>query len=90
MDTLDPKKLLEKLAFVLASLKCAAKLNVAFGCVLKNVEDGCCRYFCAHENNTTLETCKFVATSEGLTKVKFLLSNSDVIESCTRERANTK
>ena len=72
------------------SLKCAAKLNVAFGFVLKNVEDCSCRYYYAHENNTLMEKSKLVATTEDLTKINNLLSNTDVIESCTRERANTK
>ena len=43
MDTLDPKSLLEKLDNMFDSLKSAAKLNVAFGFVLKNVDDWTCR-----------------------------------------------
>ena len=44
IDTLDPKNLIEKLDVVFDSLKCAAKLNVAFNFVLRNVEDKSCRY----------------------------------------------
>ena len=40
MRLLDPKYLLKKLDFVFDSLKFGAKLNVEFGFVLKNVEDG--------------------------------------------------
>ena len=72
------------------SLKCAAELNIAFGFVLKNVEDGSCRYYYKHENFTFLERYKLVATTEDLTKVKNLINNIDVIESCTKERGNTK
>ena len=43
MDTLDPKYLLEKLDVVSDRLKCAAELNLAFGLLLKNVEEGFCR-----------------------------------------------
>ena len=43
MDTLDPKCLEEKLVVVFDSRKCAAKLNVAIGFVLKNVKDASCR-----------------------------------------------
>ena len=43
MDTLDPKHLLAKLDAVFDGLKCAAKLNVAFGFVLGKVEEGSCR-----------------------------------------------
>ena len=88
--TVDPKYLLEKLDIVFDSLKCAAMLNVAFGFVLQNVEDGSCRYYYAHEINTLLERCKLVATTEDLTEVKNLLSNTGITESCKRERANTK
>ena len=46
---LDPKCLLEKLNVVFNSLKGAVKVTLAFGFVLKNVEDGSCRYCYAHE-----------------------------------------
>ena len=39
MGTLVWKVLLENLDVVFDNLKCRAKLNTAFGCVLKNVED---------------------------------------------------
>ena len=90
IDTLDPKYLLGKLDVVFDSLKCAAELNVAFGFVPKNLGDGSCRYYYAHEKNTILERSNFLATTEDLTKIKYLLSNNDVLESCKRERANTK
>ena len=44
----------EKLDCVLDKLKCVAKLNLAFGFILKNIEDRKFRYFYAHENNTLL------------------------------------
>ena len=90
MDTLDPKVSLQKLDIKFDSLKCAAKLNVAFGFVLKSVEDRNCRYYHAPENKTLLGRFELVATTEDLTKVKNLLSHTDVRELCTRERANTK
>ena len=89
LDTLDPKSQLEKLDVVLDSVKCAAKLNVAFGFVLKNVEDGSCRNYQAYENITLLERSKLVATTVDLTKIKNVPSNNDVIGSYRRERANT-
>ena len=45
LHSLDSKYLLQKRDVVLDSLNCAAKLNVAFGFVLKDVEDGSCRYY---------------------------------------------
>ena len=88
MDILDPNYLTEKLD-MFHSLKCAAKLNVALGFLPKDVEDRSCRWYCAHENNTLLERSKLVGTAEDLTKIKNLLSNTNFIESCTRQRANT-
>ena len=52
LDTLDPNCLLEKLDAVFSSPECAANPNVAFGFVLKNVEDASCRYSDANENTT--------------------------------------
>ena len=44
MDTPNPEFSLEKLDVFFDSLKFAAKLSVAFGIVLRNIEDGSCRY----------------------------------------------
>ena len=55
MSTFDNSLINEKLNSVFNGLKCAAKVNLAFGFVLKNVENGSCRYFYAHENNTLME-----------------------------------
>ena len=58
MNILHAHTLSQKLDTVFDKLKCAAKLNVAFGFVLKNVDDGTCRYFYAHEKNTLMERSK--------------------------------
>ena len=80
----------EKLDRVLDKLKHVAKLNLAVGFILKNTEDGKFRYFYAHENNTLLEQSKFVSNKDEMAKLKKILKKTDVIESCTKERANTK
>ena len=90
MDTLNPKYLLEKLDVVFDFVKRVATLNVALGFVLKNVEDGSFWCHFAHEKNTPLERYKLVSTAQDLTKSRNLTSNTDVIKSCTKERANTK
>ena len=82
--------MLEQLNAVFVSLKCAAKLAVAFGFVLENIENEGSRYYYAHEIITLLERSKLVATTEDLAKLKNLLSSTDVIEWCTREQAITK
>ena len=80
-DTLD---------YVFKELKCAAKVNIAFGFVLKNIEDRMCRYFYAHENNTIMEKSKLVCTPVDIVNLKEKLQKMDNIDLCTRERANTK
>ena len=58
--------------------------------MLNNVEDASCKYYYAHERNALLERSNCVGTTEDLTKIKNLLINTDVIESCKRERAKMK
>ena len=48
------------------------------------------RYFYAHENNTLLEQSKLVSNKNDMAKLKEILKKTDVIESCTKERSNTK
>ena len=72
------------------NLKCAAKVNLAFGFILKNVEDGGFRYFYAHEDNTLLDRSKLVCTFDDLVKLKDVFNKTDVIESCSRERMKRK
>ena len=75
---------------VLDKLNCVAKLNLALGFILKNIEDGKFRYFYAQENNTPLEQSKLVSNKDDMAKLKEILKKTDVIESCTKERSNTK
>ena len=45
MSTFDNSLIFKKLDLVFNGLKCAAKVNLAFGFALKNFEDGSCRFF---------------------------------------------
>ena len=89
VETLNETIVNEKLDHFFKKLKFAAKLNLAFGFILKNLEDGGFRYICAHENNTLLDRSKLVWTHDNLAKLKDFLNKTDVIESCSRERMNT-
>ena len=80
----------EKLDRVLDKLKCVAKLNLALGFILKNIEDGKFSYFHAHENNTLLEQSKLESNKDDMVELKKILKKTDVIESCTKEGSNTK
>ena len=80
----------KKLDHFFNKLKCAAKLNLAFGFISKNIEDGGFRYCYAHENNTLLHRSKLVCTRDDLAELKNFLNKTDVIESCSRKGMNTK
>ena len=90
VNNLTAQVIEEKLDHVLDELKCAAKLNLALGFILKNIEDGKFRYFYAHENNTLLEQSKLVSNKDDMAKLKEILKKTDMIDSCTKERFNTK
>ena len=90
VETLNTKIVNDKLDKFFNNLKCAAKANLAFGFIFKNLEDGRYRYFYAHENKTLLDRSQLVCTKDDLTKLKNIVNQTDVIESCTRERMNTK
>ena len=70
MSSFDVSLLNDKLDYVFKELKCAAKINLAFGFVLKNIEVGMCRHFYAHENNTIMERAKLVCTQADMTDLK--------------------
>ena len=80
----------EKLDHFFKKLKCAAKVNLAFGFILKNMEDEGFRYFYAHKNNALMDRSQVVCTHDDLANLKDFLNKSDVIETCSRERINTK
>ena len=90
VNNLTAQVIEEKLDRVLDKLKCVAKLNLALGFILKNIEDGKFRYSYAHENNTLLEQSKLVSKKDDMAKLKEILKKMDVIESCTKEKSNTK
>ena len=90
VNNLTAQVIEEKMDHVLDKLKCVVKLNLALGFILKNIKDGKFRYFYAHENNTLLEQSKLVSNKDDMAKLKEILKKTDVIESCTKERTNTK
>ena len=90
VNNLTAQVIEEKLDRVLDKLKFVAKLNLALSLILKNIEDGKFRYFYAHENNTLLEQSKLVSNKDDMAKLKEILKKTDVIDSCTNERSNTK
>ena len=69
MSTSDNSLINKKLDLVFKGLKCAAKVNLAFGFVLENVEEGSCIYSYAHENNTLMERSELVCTPDDITDI---------------------
>ena len=84
VETLHETIVKEKIDPFFNSLKCAAKVSLVFSFVLKNIEDGGCRYFYASENNTLLDRSKHVCTHDDIAKLKVFLKKTDIIESCSR------
>ena len=80
----------EKLDHYFNNLRCAAKTNLVFGHILKKKVDEGFRYLYAHESNTLRDRFKIVCTRDNLAKLKNIFNQTDVIESCSRERMNTK
>ena len=90
VETLNNKIVNDKLDHFFNNLKYAAKLNLAFGFILKNIKDGGFRYFYAHENSTLPDRSKLVCTLDDLANLKEFLNKTELIVSCSRERMNTK
>ena len=80
----------DKLDYIFTEKKCAAKVNFAFGLVLKNIEHGMSRYFHAHENKTIMERPKLVCTQADMTNVKDRMRKMDIVGFYTRQRTNRK
>ena len=89
MKNINAELVEETLDLFFNNLKCAAKVNEAFGSFVGKVEDCGIRYFYAHENNTLLDRSKFVCTKDDLAKLKDILNKTDVIEYFSRETMNT-
>ena len=61
-------------------------MNLVFGFILKNNEDGGFRFF-THTNITLLVRSQLVCTRDDLTKLKDILNTTDVIELCTKKKS---
>ena len=83
MSSFNMPLLNDKMDYVFKELRCAVKVNLAFGFVLKNVEDGLCRYFYAHESNTVMERSKLVCTQADMTNLKDKMQKMDIVDICT-------
>ena len=79
------KILREKFQQYFECLHCAAKVNLALGFVLRNVEDGNYRYFYAHEKILLLERSLLIANKEDMAEFQQRPDDLDIVELSTRE-----
>ena len=89
-NRIDSSFLTDKLQHVYENLQCAAKINMALGFVLRNVEDGKYRYFYAHENNLLVERSQLIANKEDLLELQKTVDEVNIVELSTRDRNSTK
>ena len=80
----------EKVEHVYRQLKYAAKVNLAFKFVLRNLENGTCSYFYAHQNFTIMDKSKLFCLQGDRANLIEKLRKVDIVDHCTRERANSK
>ena len=90
IENLNATKVNVRFGHFFNRLRCAAKMNLAFSFILKNIEDGGFGSSYAHEINTLLARSKVVCSKDDLAKQKDVFTKIDVIESCSKERMNTK
>ena len=67
VETLYEPIVNEKLDHFFYNIKFATKVNLVFGFILKNIDDGRLRHFYAHENIALLDRSKFKRTHDNLT-----------------------
>ena len=80
MSSIYMSLLNDKLDYVFKELKYAEKVNLAFRFDLKNIEDGMCRYFYNHENNTIMERSKLVCAQVDMTNLKDRMQKMDIVD----------
>ena len=75
---------------VFERLSHAAKINVHFGCILRNRETGALRYHYADKNEAVFSASVFVRDHATLGMLKDRLEGEDYFERATSERPDTK
>ena len=87
MDTFE---IIKKLDEVLENLKCVAKVNLALGFLLQNVENNDYRNYYPHENNLLLDRAHLLSNKNDLLNLQSEIGKFDLIETCTQERQSSK
>ena len=90
LSDLDTKEINKKLDEVFANLNCAAKINLALGFLLQNIETNDYRYYYPHENNLLLDRAFLVSNKNDFLNLQNEIEKLDLVETCTQERQNSK
>ena len=86
-ETLSTKNVEQKLDHAFKNLNRAVNVNLAFGFISKNIEEG---KFLRTRKQNTAGLIKTSVHQDWLEKTKGYSQQTDVIESCSRERMNTR
>ena len=90
MSKLGTKRVNEKPEEVFNKLDSAAKINIALGFVLRNIETDEYQYFYAHENNIFFQKSHLLCTKKDLKTIQGKVEKFDIVEQSTQEYENTK
>ena len=90
LSDMDNKKINEKIDGVFTNFNCAAKVNLALGFILRNVETNDYRYYYPHENNLLLDRAFLLSNRNDLLNIQNEIEKLNLIETCTQERQNSK
>ena len=90
MSTFDNSLIDQKLDLVFKALKFAAKINFAFGFVLRNVQDGSRRSFLCSREQYGFWGSKLVCIPHDTTNLREKVQKLGIVDLCTGEGANTK
>ena len=90
LSRLDPHEINKKLKKVFEKINCAAKVNLALGFILRNVDTDEYRNFYAQENNTFFEKSHLLCSKGDLVSLQDRIEKMDLVETCAQERENTK
>ena len=89
LEPFSIEKLNSKLNDVFIHLKYTAKVNVAFGFVMKSIDDSR-RFVYPQGKNSMLEKYKLFITGDDLKHFKAMIAANNVITACTRGMVDTK
>ena len=90
LSKLDTKIINQIFEEVFNKLDAAAKIKIALGFVLRNVETGEYWFYYPHENNNLFEKSHLLCTKADLFTIQGKVEKFDIVEQCTKERQGTK